>query len=57
MISFFITWAGCFLIFAAADVNRKSESKIPLISWHFLLQALLIAVGVLLIQMASQPES
>jgi hypothetical protein len=57
MIPFFIAWLGYFLIFAATDVNRKEESKIPLISWHFLLQALLITVGVLLIQIASQPES
>ena len=57
MTTFFITWAGYFLIFAATDVNRKGESKIPLISWHFLFQVILITVGVLLIQIASQPES
>lgn len=46
MLTFFIHIIGYMLIWAAVHIGRKKDSEIKVFSWNFLVQVLLIAVGV-----------
>lgn len=43
--TFFINWLGFLLIWIAADIGRKQDSKVYIFSWEFFWQAILITVG------------
>ena len=49
MISLLVSAVGYMFIFAACDVNRKSESKIPFFSKQWFLQIGLVVMGTLII--------
>ena len=36
---------GVLLIWIATDIGRKPESKIELFSWNFVIQIILVAIG------------
>jgi hypothetical protein len=52
--NFLIAWVGFSLIWIAADVGRKDDSKVKVFSWDFLLQFILISAGIAIITAVSQ---
>jgi hypothetical protein len=49
--SFFISFCGFILLFWSADIDRDEESKIHVFSQSYILQLVLVLLGVSLMQM------
>lgn len=49
MLNFFISLIGYFIIFVAADINRKECCKIKIFSFYWFLQVFLVLIGVTII--------
>jgi hypothetical protein len=52
--NFLIVWVGYLLIWIAMDVGRKENSKVEIFSWNFLLQVILVTIGIGIVSAMNQ---